>query len=331
MDLDAFVLKNRELWEELEHLSKLSKLDSVQAQRLVDLYKTTSTHLSFVRTRTPDPMLVSYLSAILGKARRRAGQTKVFHPRSIGQFFTRTFPSVLYQLRYWWITTMVVSVLFAFTAGFWLTHHPEVVEQVLGNEQVKEMANHQFEDYYSTYQASEFAAQVWTNNAWVSVQAIALGVTGVMVVKVLFENMMNLAVSGAVMFTAGKGSVFFGLILPHGMLEMTCVFVAAGAGLALFWSWVAPGARTRAQAFGECGRKVLMISLGLAIVLLLCGIIEAFVTPSPLNTAVRVGIGLTAWIGFMLYALLLGKRAYQNGVDGDIPLWQRDAQTVTAI
>ena len=40
-----------------------------------------------------------------------------------------------------------------------------------------------------------------------------------------------LAVIGAIMTRYDRGSLFWGLILPHGLLELTAVFVAAGVGL----------------------------------------------------------------------------------------------------
>ena len=64
----------------------------------------------------------------------------------------------------------------------------------------------------------------------------------------LFQNVLNLALIGSIMIRHDRGGLFFGLILPHGLLELTAVFVAAGVGLRLFWSWVAPGDRTRSQS-----------------------------------------------------------------------------------
>ncbi len=93
------------------------------------------------------------------------------------------------------------------------------------------------------------------------------------------------------MLSVGKGGEFFSLILPHGMLELTAVFVAGGAGLRLGWSWIAPGARPRSVALAETGRATGVISLGLIGVLAVSGAIEAFVTPSGLPTAARIGIG----------------------------------------
>ena len=60
-------------------------------------------------------------------------------------------------------------------------------------------------------------------------RAIALGITGVGVVWVLFQNAANVGVSGGLMFGAGKGDLFLGLLAPHGLLELTAVFLAVRA------------------------------------------------------------------------------------------------------
>ena len=53
------------------------------------------------------------------------------------------------------------------------------------------------------------------------------------------------------MISAGRADVFYGLMLPHGMLELTIIFVAAGGGLRLGWSWIAPGPRDPVQRARE--------------------------------------------------------------------------------
>src|SRR6185436_18200541 len=166
---------------------------------------------------------------------------------------------------------------------------------------------------YSTYAASHFAAQVWTNNAWVAALCISLGVFGLPVVYLLLTNVLNVAVIGALMIQHGRGSLFFGLILPHGLLELTAVFVAAGVGLRLFWSWVDPGPRTRLQSVAHEGRSAAAVALGLVLVLLVSGLIEGFVTPSGLPTWARVGIGILAEVLFLTYVYVLGGRAVRAG------------------
>jgi hypothetical protein len=48
------------------------------------------------------------------------------------------------------------------------------------------------------------------------------------------------------------------------------------------------------------------------------GVIEAFVTPSPLPTWARIGIGAIAEAAFLSYVLILGRRAVRAGRTADI-------------
>jgi uncharacterized membrane protein SpoIIM required for sporulation len=134
----------------------------------------------------------------------------------------------------------------------------------------------------------------------------------------LWSNAANVAVAGGVMISHGRSDVFFGLILPHGILELTAFFVSAGTGLRIFWAWVAPGARSRSQALAEEGRAAMAVAVGLVGVLAVSGFIESFVTPSGLPTAVRIGIGLLAESAFFVYVFVVGRRAALSGVTGDV-------------
>ncbi len=178
--------------------------------------------------------------------------------------------------------------------------------------------NSKFSDYYSEHPAAAFAAKVWTNNAWVSAECVAFGITGVLVVYVLFQNAVNLGAAAGLLISHGKAEVFFGLILPHGLLELTAVFVAAGAGMQLFWAWVSPGPLPRSQSLAREGRSMVTVALGLVVVLAVSGVLEAFVTPSPLPTWARIGIGVLAWVLFVTYVTVLGRRAVRAGETGDL-------------
>ena len=64
----------------------------------------------------------------------------------------------------------------------WLLRHPGVQPSLIPPAEADRLVNVEFERYYSEYAASHFAAQVWTNNAWVAALCIALGVLGLPVV-----------------------------------------------------------------------------------------------------------------------------------------------------
>jgi len=318
VDLDAYVEAHHHEWQRLEELTGRRRLSGAEADELMDGYQRVATHLSVVRSQAPDGALVAYLSSLLGRARLRSVGTRSASWRGVRHFFTARFPAALYRLRWWWLGTMLANMVVTGVMMVWLLEHPRVEQTLLSEEAVDKLVNHDFENYYSENPASHFATQVWVNNAWVAALCIALGVLGLPVLYLLFQNVANLAVIGAIMTRHGHAGHFWGLILPHGLLELTAVFVAGGVGLRLFWSWVEPGPMSRTQAMAREGRTAGTVVLGLVAVLLVSGIIEAFVTPSPLPTWARVGIGVLAEVVFFAYVFGLGRAAYQRGETGDV-------------
>jgi uncharacterized membrane protein SpoIIM required for sporulation len=318
VDLDAYVATHQREWDRLSQLAHERRLSGDQADELIDSYQRVATHLSVVRSSAPDPSLVAYLSGLLSKARNRSAGTRSASWSDAAYFFTDTFPAALYRTRRWWVGTAVVNVAVAFVVGWWFLQHPRLESSLASPAEIDKLVNTDFAHYYSEYAASHFALKVWTNNAWISALCIAFGVLGLPVLYLLWNNIVNVGVIGAIMVHHNRAGLFFGLILPHGMLELTAVFVAGATGLRLFWSWVEPGAMTRAQAVAREGRSAIAVVLGLGVVLLVSGVIEAFVTPSPLPTWARIAIGLLAEAGFVTYVFTVGRWAYRRGATGDV-------------
>jgi uncharacterized membrane protein SpoIIM required for sporulation len=318
VDLDAYVAAHHHEWQRLAELTRRRRLSGTESDELVERYQQVATHLSVVRTSAPDASLVAYLSSLLAKARTRSVGARVATWRRVGTFFGAQFPAALYRLRSWWLGTMAANVVVVAVMMAWLLRHPDAEQSLMSPKEIDQLVNHDFEHYYSRYAASHFALQVWTNNAWVAALCLALGVLGVPVVMLLLYNIVNLAVIGSIMTRHGHAGHFWGLILPHGTLELTAVFVAGGVGLRLFWSWIEPRGRSRTQAMAREGRTAATVALGLVAVLLVSGLIEAFVTPSGLPTWARIGIGVTAELAFFTYVFTLGRAAYHRGWTGDL-------------
>lgn len=322
MDLDVYVAAHRAEWDRLETLIRQGRnLTGAEADELVSLYQRVATHLSVIRSASPDPVLVGRLSSLV--ARARSAVTGAHTPvwREIGLFFARRFPAALYRTRWWWVPTAAGFVVVAYLVGWWVAGTPAVQATVAAPEEIRQLTRPggEFESYYSSAPAGSFAAQVWINNAQVAATTLIAGVLfGVPTVVILLINASNVGVSGGLMAAAGRLDVFFGLITPHGLLELTVVFVASGAGLRLGWTVIDPGPRRRADALAQEGRAAAGLALGLAVVLLVSGVIEAFVTPSGLSTAARVGIGVVAEVLFLSYVFVVGRRAVQAGETGDI-------------
>lgn len=318
MDLDAYVLTHGHDWARLDELVGRGRLSGAESDELVERYQQVATHLSVIRTSAPDGALIAHLSSLLARARIRLVGTRVSSWRGVRTFFTDRFPAALYRLRWWWLGCLAANVVVAGVIMLWLLGNPTVEQSLLSPSEVDQLVNDDFEGYYNEYAAGTFSVQVFINNAWVSAQAIALGVLGFPVVYVLFTNVLNLAIIGSIMINNDRGSLFWGLILPHGLLELTAVFVAGGVGIRLFWSWIEPGRLSRASSMAREGRTAVTIALGLVVVLAVSGVIEGFVTPSSLPTWARVGIGVLAEATFLAYIFVLGRRAVERGHTGDL-------------
>jgi uncharacterized membrane protein SpoIIM required for sporulation len=235
------------------------------------------------------------------------------------RFWTVSFPVVAYRGWRWWLGTAVAFLLVVVLVALWVSGNPEVQSSLKTPSEIEELVNHDFASYYSNNPAGSFALQVILNNSWVSVQCIAFAILlGIPIPWLLFQNAFNLGVIAAFMFDAGKGDILLGLLTPHGLLELTAVCLAGSAGMRLGWSVVSPGNRPRGQVLAEQGRAVVAVAVGLIGVLLVSGLIEALVTPSPLPTAVRIGIGVAAEIGFLAYVFHFGRKAAKAGETGDV-------------
>jgi uncharacterized membrane protein SpoIIM required for sporulation len=319
MDLDSYILRHGAEWDRLTELTtKRTDLTGTEADEVVDLYQRVSTHLSVVRSTASDPVLEARLSALVASARSIVTGVTLPIWQTIGQFFAVGFPAAVYRARYWWITVAAVNVLVAFLVGWRVINTPGLAESLLSDQEVAQLVEHDFANYYSDNPAADFALQVWLNNAEVTAICLVLGIAIVPVLVVLWLNIANLGVIGGFMVQAGRADIFYGLILPHGLLELTVIFVAAGAGLRLGWSWIAPGRRTRSEALGTEGRAVGALALGLAAWLLVSGLVEGFVTPSTLPAWARLVIGTTVWLAFLGYVFTFGRRAAQAGETGDV-------------
>ncbi|MFJ8113420.1 stage II sporulation protein M [Streptomyces sp. NPDC096132] len=334
MDLDVFVSAHRAEWDRLDALLRRRRsLTGAEADELVTLYQRTATHLSLIQSSAPDPQLTGRLTQLVARARNAVTGTRRASWRDVIRFLTEGFPAAVYRSRHWWIPTALLSTAVATVLGWWIGTHPEVQASLAAPDELRDLTRPggRYETYYSSHPAASFAAQVWTNNAQAAAMCLVLGVfLGLPVLWILFQNMLNLGIGAGLMSSAGRLDTFLGLVLPHGLLELTAVFVAAGTGLRLGWTVIDPGPRTRRTALAEEGRAAIAMAIGLALILFVSGAIEGFVTPSGLPTWARITIGVAAELAFLVYVYVLGGKAARAGDTGDVEANERSASVPTA-
>jgi len=316
--MDAFSAVNGDKWARLYVLAYKRRLTGNEADELLRLYQATSSHLSLIRSVAPESGLSASLSATLAQARTRFTGARSNFMDDLARFFVVALPAAFYRIR--WLTVWC-GLAFCMVAGayaLWIATSPDALRALGSDATIRQYVEQDFIDYYSENPAASFAGAVWTNNAWIAAQAVALGITGFWVPMILFGNAQGLGVAAGVFAAVGKSDVFFSYILPHGLMELTAVFIACAAGLKIFWALVSPGPRTRARAVAAEGRSLITVALGLVLVLFVSGLVEAFVTPSPLPVWAKISIGAAVLAGYWTYVLIWGRRAYRSGASGDL-------------
>ena len=332
MDLDAFVTEHGHEWNRLQVLAgkRRRKLSPDEVDELVVLYRRTATHLSVVRSRSADPTLVAWLSRLVLQARAAVTPSAGFSASALRRFFAVSFPSEVYRAGRWCLGVAAGFLGFSAVLIWLVATDPSISTALLSPEEIESLVNNDFEAYYSAYAPENFATLVWLNNAVVSAVCLAGGVLVLPALYLLFENALNLGVIGGVMVGNGGADVFFGLITVHGLLELTCVFIAGGVGLRVAWAWIAPGPlRTRTQSLARAGRSATVVALGLAAPLFVSGMVEAFVTPAPVPTEVKLAVGAVVWFAFLSYVVIAGGTAVRRGEGADVVAFEREPEAPT--
>ena len=330
MDLDAFSAARRHDWDRLRELGKTGPRSGAESDELIARYQSAASDLSTVRTSYGEVAEGDYLSVGISRARLRftgAGSNVV---DVVGRFFGRQLPAALYRLRWWTLGAAVFTIVVAVLTYVWVLSDAAILSALGTQSQLKQYAEKDFVNYYSEFSETSFGARVFTNNAWIAAQCIAFGVSGIWVPYILLQNAVGLGQAAAVLASFGHLDVFFLWISPHGLLELTMIFVAAAAGLRLFWSWVVPGAQTRFQSLAAEGRRLFIVAIGTTIFLFISGFIEGFITRQDWPWAVKIGIGVVALGLYCAYAFWLGRRATLAGDTGELDRFERGAQTVAA-
>ena len=323
MDIDRYIARNEPTWVELDNLTskargRLREMQPGEVEHLVQLYQRTSAHLSYARTYLRDPRLTNRLTRLVAAANgviygRRARSMRVFV-----RFFTHTFPGAVYHSRRFVLVAGLAFFVPALVLGVWLGTNRNALDASATAKERQHYVDEQFAQYYSDQPAPVFFARVTTNNIRVGFMVFALGAVtgGIGAIALLIVNGGPLGIVSAWMIEAGDFWQFLGYILPHGAMELSAIVIAGGSGICVGWSYVAPGDRTRLDAFRDEAQRSVTVVLGLMTMFLGAGLIEGFITGSGLSTGLRVGIGAALWVAYVTYLVTRGRVAAAEGVTG---------------
>jgi len=124
------------------------------------------------------------------------------------------------------------------------------------------------------------ATSIIANNVQVTFAAFAMGIAfGIGTVIVLVTNGVSLGGVFGLYASKGIASLLVKFVAPHGVLELTAICIAGGAGLLLAAALLIPGNRPRSEALRENGRRAIRLIAASTVLLLIAGTLEGFVSP----------------------------------------------------
>jgi uncharacterized membrane protein SpoIIM required for sporulation len=281
----------------------------------VRLYQQVSGHLARARTSYDDAGLHARLNRVVAEANAAIYGGRPRAGASLQRFFGETFPAAMWASRRFLLVAAACLFVPAIVVGAWLQASPEALDAAIPPDRQADLLESEFVDYYSQAPAEQFSTLVLTNNIRVSVVAFALGcLLCVPGVAILAYNGLNVGGMGGLFVDAGEWTTFFGHIAPHGFLELTAIVITAAAGLRVGWAMLVPGDRRRGDAVADEGRRAVVLVLGCLPVFVVAGLIEGFVTPSPLPLLLRAFVGFVAWVAFLGWALGRGRQLEEVAV-----------------
>lgn len=324
---DRFIEQHKTAWQRLEELLKLldrssmRRLHREEVRELGRIYRRTASDLAIARAESRDPRLINYLNSLVIRAHGRIYQADAQGGSRIRNFFARELPQTF--RRTWRFTALAFGVFALFSViGFLGTKYDPEFSELVGvpagfREMFIETKTHWWEDLNEANQVG--ASSIFTHNIQVTIYTFAFG--ALLGVGTLFYLAYNGAVIASVVsltYRAGFGNELITFMVGHGVIELSCIFMAGGAGLLIGTALLMPGDLSRADALKSRGKDAVRLMMGVAVLLVIAGIIEGFISPAPIPAAIKYSVAAITGISLYSYLLLAGRDAgtQEEGVKG---------------
>lgn len=314
--------ERRQRWERLAHLldrlqrQGVSALDVAALKEVCRLYRQVTIDLSRARADGDDPDLVRYLNHLAARAHGQVYRAKPVDIRPLFTFILLGFPRLVRARALPILIATAVLVLSALASWLAVVRDPELA-YALFDEQVVEYENVRLEKQQGEYRGNFtfdvkesplVAVAIIGNNVKVAVTMFALGalccLPGILIV--VYNGRMLGTLSGLV-WSHGYLLDFYALICTHGVLELSAFCIAAGGGLMVGWAIISPGRRTRREALRRAAAEAFGLLAGAALMLVVAGILEAYVTPH-FSQPVRWAVAFVSALVLSAYLGLAGRR-----------------------
>ena len=312
---ERFVAKKREGWEQFRHTATRMERSGVAAlgpgeiPEFAAQYREVAADLARARTYQVDPRVIAYLERIVSAGHNALYRTRGKERTPLPHYLLRDFPAAVVQSWQYVLLAFLLFMIPAVVGYVMIRERPTLAEEIVSPGMVaraEEAGQRELEGrtYAQEGRATRpaVAAFIITNNINVSFGVFAGGLTaGLLTAWLLFYNGMMLGLSLGLFHNYNALGYLVVFVAGHGVLELTAIFISAGAGFRLAKALIAPGDRTRKDALIVEGRIAARMIGAVVTLLAIAGTIEGLLSTSNAPAIWKYGVSAATTVLLVLY------------------------------
>ena len=306
MKEEQFIKINSDTWRELETFSTIinkkgvKSLSSKDVNKFLHIFRQSSHHLAYARTHYPKSSVVSYLNSLVSKCHSHVYAVKKISPSILFKYITYDFPRLLKEYRWFIITSFLVFAIGVILSMILVLINVDNASIFLPENLITAVKSGKLGGGQWNYPL--MSSLIMVNNISVSLKAFVMGITlGIGTVYVLFFNGAMLGALTALIYTYGNPMKYWSLILPHGIIELTAIFISGAAGLIIAKSILLPGEHSRKHSLIKGAKQSISLVIGVIFMLIIAGIIEGFFTPLNISEVSKLIFAAISAVVLIIY------------------------------
>ena len=327
MTLDAFVRDREPSWRELDALldrarGRPERLGPDGVRRLGALYRAAAADLAFARRRFAQDPVVARIERLVMRARQAVYEAET-RRGSVRGFFGRGYWRLVRERPAALAVAAALLLAPEVATALWALGDPAAAIGLVPEQFQPATEPEGGSSGLSGDEQAAFSSAVLTNNVRVSLFTFVGGITaGIVTAWVLVFNGVVIGAVAGLALEAGRGEELVELVAAHGVLEISCIIVAAAAGLRFGWALVDPGRRRRREAVVVEARRAVQVALGTAPWLGLAALVEGMVRSGQI-AGVGPGLAVGFGLGGLYWALVVWRGRPEPEDDEHAPASRR--------
>jgi uncharacterized membrane protein SpoIIM required for sporulation len=318
MQPDQFYQSRQGDWKALTQLldrsqQDLSQLSPQEIQTLGRLYRAATSDLALAQRDFPQSRVTLYLNQLVARAHAVVYRSEPLALNRILRFATHGFPQSYREALPFILVSALALIIPALLSGLGTHWQPDTARWLMPAEFQHNIGLIERRELWTDIPVEErpYASSfIMRNNIQVIFLAFGSGILGgILTLWLLIYNGLLLGSVTGLTAHYDIGFELWTFVIGHGVIELSVIFIAGGAGLRLGWAVIYPGLLRRRDALTLAAQKSVRLVIGCVPLLVLAGLIEGLISPNEsIPWPFKWGLGLGSGVLLYSYFLLAGRK-----------------------